>query len=259
MKQRIIRRAIEGKTSSWLNVLPIAKHHFDLSAGEFRDALAMRYGRSLLSMPSVCDGCGELFTLGHALDCKKGGLVTQRHNEVRDALGDMAALAYRDVVREPIVRESDESRGINALVADLRIRGVWQPQTAALFDIRVVHTDAQSYVGRSVQAVLKSAELEKKRKYNQAAADRHMHASFTPFVLSVDGLLAREADLTLQRFADKLSRKWDKPYAEIMGWMRTRLSFAILRATNYCVRGSRVKWRSGVGMEDGAGLNLMFN
>ena len=88
-------------------MLPVAKHHFDLSAGEFRDALAMRYGRSLLSMPSVCDGCGELFTLGHALDCKKGGLVTQRHNEVRDALGDMAALAYRDVVREPIVRESD--------------------------------------------------------------------------------------------------------------------------------------------------------
>ena len=111
---------------------------------------------------SVCDGCGELFTLGHALDCKKGGLVTQRHNEVRDALGDIAALAYRDVVHEPIVRESDESRGINALVADLRIRGVWQPQTAALFDIRVVHTDAQSYVGRSVQVVLKSAELDKK-------------------------------------------------------------------------------------------------
>ena len=95
-------------------------------------------------------------------------------------------------------------------MAGLSIRGVWQPQTAALFDIRVVHADAQSYVGRSVQAVLKSAELEKKRKYNQAAADRH--ASFIPFVLSVDGLLAREVDLTLQRFADKLSRKWDKPY-----------------------------------------------
>ena len=74
-------------------------------------------------------------------------------------------------------------------------------------------------------------------------------------MLSVDGLLAGEADLALQRSADKLSRKRDKPYAEVMGWMRTRLSFAILRAT---VRGSRVKWRSGVGMEDGAGLNLML-
>ena len=63
---------------------------------------------------------------------------TKTH-EVWDALGDIAALAYRDVVREPIVRESNESRGINALVAELRVRGVWQPQTAALFDIHVVH------------------------------------------------------------------------------------------------------------------------
>ena len=27
-----------------------------------------------------------------------------------------------------------------------------------------------------------------------------------------------------------------------------------LRATNRCVRGSRVMWRRGIGMEDGAGL-----
>ncbi|KAL5500267.1 hypothetical protein EMCRGX_G011794 [Ephydatia muelleri] len=29
---------------------------------------------------------------------KKGGLVTQRHNEVRDALGDLAAIVYKDVM-----------------------------------------------------------------------------------------------------------------------------------------------------------------
>ena len=38
------------------------------------------------------------------------------------------------------------------------------------------------------------------------------------------------------------------------GWMRARLSFAILRATNLCLRGSRTKWRSAFGMDDGAGL-----
>jgi len=44
-----------------------------------------------------------------------------------------------------------------------------------------------------------------------------------------------------------------------MVWLQTRLSFAILRAANQCVRGSRVKWRSGVGMDDGAGLALIIN
>ena len=62
-------------------------------------------------MPSSCDGCGAQFSLGHALDCKKGGLITQRHNEVRDALGDIAALTYKEVVREPLVREAERNSG----------------------------------------------------------------------------------------------------------------------------------------------------
>ena len=64
-------------------------------------ALSLRYHRPLLKTPGHCDGCGEEFSFQHALDCKKGGLVTQRHNEVRDALGDLAAIVYKEVVREP--------------------------------------------------------------------------------------------------------------------------------------------------------------
>ena len=60
-------------------------------------------------MPSHCDGCGSTFDLSHALDCHKWGLVTQCHNEVRDALGDLAALAYKDVICEPIVCEGSDT------------------------------------------------------------------------------------------------------------------------------------------------------
>lgn len=43
---------------------------------------------------------------------------------------------------------------ICTLIADLGVRGVWQPQTEALFDIRVIDTDAQSNAHCSVNAVL---------------------------------------------------------------------------------------------------------
>ena len=66
-----------------------------------------------------------------------------------------------------------------------------------LFDIRVIDTDAQSYVHRAVSAVLLTAEREKKRKYAHAIEARH--ASFSPFVLSVDGVLTREARFVLKR------------------------------------------------------------
>ena len=70
--------------------------------------------------------------------------MTQRHNKVKDALGDVAALIYNYVVREPMVRESDMNEYLPALVADLGIRGAWQPQAQTLFDVRVMDTDDQS-------------------------------------------------------------------------------------------------------------------
>ena len=73
-----------------------------------------------------------------------GDLVIQRHNEVRDALGDLASLVYKDIICEPIVQEANDTCGIPSLVADLSIRGVWQSQTVALFGICVIDTDAPS-------------------------------------------------------------------------------------------------------------------
>ena len=117
--------------SLWLTVSPLAKHHFDLSATEFCDALVLRYKKPLLGVPSHCDGCGDPFDLSHALSCRKGGLVTQHHNEVRDPFGDLAALAWSQVTREPIVCEACTSSNTTALVADLSVRGVWIPQAEA--------------------------------------------------------------------------------------------------------------------------------
>ena len=76
-QQRAILRAKDEKISSWLNIIPVAKHHFDLSAQEFRDALALRYKKPLLCVSSTNDGCRASFDLSHALICRRRGLVTQ--------------------------------------------------------------------------------------------------------------------------------------------------------------------------------------
>ena len=91
---RAIQRAITFKTSSWLTVLPTTYHQFGCSATEFRDALIVRYHRPLLKIPVTCDGCGATFSYEHALDCEKG-LITRRHNEVRDTLGDLSSIIYK--------------------------------------------------------------------------------------------------------------------------------------------------------------------
>ena len=119
----------------------------------------------------------------HALDCCRGGLVIQHHNEVRDALGDIAALTFREVIWEPVVRERTEESP--ALIADLGVRGVWVPQVQALFDVRVTDTDAPSYLPRFVDDVFAMAETEKLRKYGSAADAGVLHSPHLLYLLMV--------------------------------------------------------------------------
>ena len=123
----------------------------------------------------------------------------------------------------------------SALVVDLCVIGVWIPQSEVLFDIHVADTDAQSYWSQAPLAVLSSAECDKKKKYSQACQDRR--STSTPLCVSVNGMMGQEATAFLQWITDLLPAKWEMDYGLVMGWICTRLSFAILRATLLCIRG----------------------
>ena len=111
----------------------------------------------LTDLPSKCDGCGA------SLTCKVGGLVIQKHNEIRDCIGDIAAQVWTQVVLEPIVREAETQVGDSGLRLDLGVHGVWQPQAEVLFDFKVIDTDAPSYSNRLPEAVFESGAQDKKR------------------------------------------------------------------------------------------------
>ena len=81
-------------------------------------------------------------------------------------------------------------------------------------------------------------ESMKKREYAQRVHEVE-HGVFTPLVLSTTGGMGREAATFYKRLADGISRKEQKQYSVVMGWIRCRLSFAILRSAILCIRGSR--------------------
>ena len=80
---------------------------------------------------------------------------------------------------------------------------------------------------------------------------------FTPLVTSIDDVLAPELTFFLKRLADGLASKWDPPNSHVMCWVRFRISFAILRTTNICIRDTRSKWRY-LGAEDGYTIGMAF-
>ena len=74
----------------------------------------------------------------------------------------------------------------------------------ALFDIKVIDTDAPSHRNRSPESVLESGI------YEQAVSEQR--GNFTPLVMSVDGLLHTEAGHFLKRPVANLAHKWETPY-----------------------------------------------
>ena len=108
------RTILRGKsTGQWLSVLPSTLNGTELSAQEFRDSLHLRYARSPSDLQANCDGCGSKFSVRHALECKNGGLVIGRHDEIRDELHFLATLAFKPsmVCDEPKVNISSPIKG----------------------------------------------------------------------------------------------------------------------------------------------------
>lgn len=81
--QRALDLAAEKGSSAWLTVRPLREMGYNLNKREFRDAIRLRYDWPVHDIPSTCL-CGEAFTVDHAMICKRGGFITQRHNELTD-------------------------------------------------------------------------------------------------------------------------------------------------------------------------------
>ena len=116
------------------------------------------------------------------------------------------------MVREPVVRETDDVRGIPALVADLEC-GSHRLRCCLILVLLIL---MPSHMLVTVALLLLFLQvLREKRQYNYAVQARH--ASFSPSILSVDGVMAREAGFVVCCLATKLSTKWCKSYGEVMG------------------------------------------
>jgi len=248
-KQGTLKRIKEGDCSTWLSMILTQENQFIMSADEFRDSMALRYTHCPIKMHGFCDGCSSPFDVNHALNCKKGGLVVARHNESRDLNIDLLKMTgLSQLTREPILKESD-SDGKGGLRLDWGVRGFWEFQREALFDIRIINADATSYCTSLIQSLFDDARNEKRSKYGPAAEDRR--ACFTPILATCEAIFDHEAIVYMKRLATLLASKWSKHYSQIYGWLKARMQVCVLRSVSLCIRGSRTHWR-GAGIEDGA-------
>ena len=218
-----------------------------LHKSDFVDACYIRYGWTLLNLPLTC-ACGVAFSLQHALDCRLGGLRIIQHNEARDTLAQcMREAGHTAVEVEPQLQpldgevfdyksanKDDEAR------SDIKCCGFWSNMRQAYFDVKVVSPFARSNVHLEPAQLFKNAERVKIREYKERILNVE-HADFNPLVFTCTGGMAPQCQMVVKRLAEKLSKKQNLQFSVVSGWLRCRLSFALLRTTLLCVRATRQK------------------
>ena len=86
---------IQGtKTGDWINVLPSTVDGIYLGVQEWRNDLFLRYNIESPEVPTHCDDYNRKKSILHSLDCKKRGIITNSHNELRDGVANLAGKAF---------------------------------------------------------------------------------------------------------------------------------------------------------------------
>ena len=111
----LIEVASEKGASSWLTMLPIAEHGFHLHKGAFHDAICLRYGLTPPHLPTECV-CGSPFSVDHTMNCKRGGFLFIRHNELRDITAELLIEVCPDVMIEPPPPSNHYQESVSVMV-----------------------------------------------------------------------------------------------------------------------------------------------
>ena len=243
-KGKALEASLEKGASSWLNALPLKKYGYDMDKESFRVALCTRYGIPLKRLPSHCP-CGSQFSVEHALNCKKGGFISNRHNEVRRITADFLKEVCIDVEEEPLLQEitgevfkAKTTKIEKDARPDISARGFWMRGQKVFCDVRVFNPLTKCHRSKSLSKVHEINEKEKKVKYAARIIEVE-HGSFTPLVFSCFGGMSRECSSFYKKLAELLAEKRNIRTSEALCFVRTKISFSLAKSMVLCIRGSR--------------------
>ena len=107
------------------------------------------------------------------------------------------------------------------------IQGLWDWQVDGIIYVKICDADKETYMYEPTAALL--ARWDKITKYKHS---KHCHNKriFSPFVISVDGMLGREVLVVLSKLSQVMAEKREEPLLQVKGWVKVRISIAVARS-----------------------------
>ena len=163
------------------------------------------------------------------------GFIIKRHNQLRDLEAELLNIVCNDVQIEPTLQEINgeplnpgANRSVDARL-DVHVRGFWERQ----------RPNAESYRDLTPVQIYRTHENEKKRMYDNRVTYIEQ-GTFTPLFFTTTGGRGEECLRYHCRLAELLAEKKGETYSRTMSWLRTKISFSILRSALLYIRGSRM-------------------
>ena len=168
-----------------------------------------------------------------------------RHNAIRDGLANMMREVCKDVYIEPPLLPTEPNNFTNARTTaadgarlDISARGFRSTFERTFFDVRVCHPNAASNVLIPLPDLYKKQEKEKCDLYEERVREVEK-GRFVPLVFTTTGGSGPKCTEALKRLAHLIADKRDERYEHVMGFIRTKIRFSLLKSTLIAIRGVR--------------------
>ena len=201
-----------------------------------------------------CNGFYQSFPIRHRLRCRHGGIVIKSHNEVRDDLLYLAwwyfppscvhnkPLIHRGHIRQ--YGEVRKGRGRLETRGDVIIQDLWESQNDSIIDIILGDPGCDSHKKEPTRTLLDWWENKRRTKTASIATSNGI---FSPFVLSFDDMLGKEALVVLANLSRLIAAKLEEPISNVWGWVNGRITITVVRSYYFMICGdplpSTLKYR----------------
>lgn len=162
-------------TGAWIGAIPQTQNNTVLNSQDLKDGLFLHYHIIPPILPKLCNGWRESYSLGHLLSCKKGVLIIQQHDDLKNYFIKLlvASLLPGEVRYEPIVHTSPHcsartldkdkppsSDGISPdtrykLRGNLMVRGLCAPQNYCIINVCMTDLDCKTNKKKDISSVFR--------------------------------------------------------------------------------------------------------
>ena len=181
--------------------------------------------------------------MDHTLNCPCGGLLSLRHNNLRDITASLFKEVCHNVITEPVLRPlSGETllRPCSAITddndrSDIKVDGFWGcRQKSSFFDIKIFNPTASTYHKKSWSSCYRHLEDSKQREY-QDRITHVEHGTFSLLVFTTSGGMGPSSSMVYKRLASLISKKRNDCYSKTLLFIRCKIGFALLRSAIQCL------------------------